>query len=196
MKSTSPPLLLGPNGSVIVTDTKEVLNILTDISATNMELDYCLQCLEKHTQTAKVLMREAIQRAEVEGISSEGVQEKMRGVIEELVGAEDDSDTLINEGVRALNNKIRALRKKIWESKATIGGGTIRDLMDTKRELDSLVEGTYETARLESGPTYEKLIKEYSETGGAPLWVYLAFFTPVILPLFFAVCEQFDAEGD
>ncbi|MDI6860307.1 MAG: hypothetical protein QMC85_07415, partial [Methanocellales archaeon] len=119
-----------------------------------MELDYCLECLEKHTQTAKVLMREAIQRAEADGISSKGVQEKMRGVVEELVGAEDDSDTVTNARVRALNKRIRSLRQKIWESKATIGGGTLKDLMDIKKELDSLVEETYETAKLEGRPSY------------------------------------------
>ena len=48
------------------------------------KLDYCVECAVKHSQTAKVLMREALQRASAGSSSNESVQEKVRGVVEEL----------------------------------------------------------------------------------------------------------------
>ncbi|GAJ07880.1 unnamed protein product, partial [marine sediment metagenome] len=65
------------------------------------EIDYCIECSVKHGQTAKVFAREALQRAEAEGNpSSEGVKEKIRGIVEELTGMEDDTNTTTgNENV-------------------------------------------------------------------------------------------------
>ena len=122
-------------------------------------LDYCVECLSKHGQTAKVLMREAIQRAQVGSPSDLGVLEKVRGAVEELVGFEDDSDTVKNEKVSTLNNLSRTLRKLIYAKKAEIGGGSLEDLREIKDMLDKLVDVTYQVRASEEciGCTVEEL---------------------------------------
>jgi hypothetical protein len=71
---------------------------------------YCLECASKHVGTAKILLREALQRAE-KGEPPELVLEKVRGAYEELMGAEDDTMSVSDEGIRKLNSAIRDLRK-------------------------------------------------------------------------------------
>jgi hypothetical protein len=73
------------------------------------EEHYCLTCLSKHLGTAKILLREALQRAE-KGEPKEAVLEKIRGAYEELMGAEDDSQALSDERIRQINSQIRDLR--------------------------------------------------------------------------------------
>ena len=108
------------------------------------QLDYCIQCCVKHSQTAKVLAREALQRAEVSGPASVGVQEKMRGIVEELVGMEDDSDTVKNETVSELNSSARLLRKIIYGKGAEVGRASLEDLREIKGFIDGLVDATYQ----------------------------------------------------
>jgi len=108
------------------------------------KVDYCLECCEKHGQTAKVLLREAIQRAEADSPSSPGVMEKVRGAVEELVGFEDDSDTVKNERVATLNSLSRTLRKFIYAKKAEIGGANLKDLREIKDMTDKLVDAVYQ----------------------------------------------------
>jgi len=107
------------------------------------ELDYCIECSVKHSQTAKVLMREALQRAEAGSPSSLGVQEKVRGVVEELVGMEKDTDTVKNEKVSTLNSATRTLRKFIYAKKAEVGAASLEDLREIKELVDKLVDATY-----------------------------------------------------
>lgn len=107
------------------------------------EIDYCVECCIKHGQTAKVLAREGLQRAEANNPAGEGVKEKIRGVIEELSGFEDDTETVQNENVTALNTAARDLRKYIYSSKAEIGGADIETLREIKNRIDSLVDQAY-----------------------------------------------------
>lgn len=109
------------------------------------EVDYCIECAVKHGQTAKVLMRESLQRAESEkNPASEGVKEKIRGIVEELTGMEDDTDTTLeNENITKLNTHARDLRKHIYSVKAAIGGADIDTLRDIKARVDQLVAETY-----------------------------------------------------
>lgn len=90
-------------------------------------------------------MREALQRAESEGNpASEGVKEKIRGIVEELTGMEDDTDTTLqNENITKLNTNARDLRKHIYSAKAGIGGADIDTLRDIKARVDQLVAETY-----------------------------------------------------
>jgi len=123
------------------------------------ELDYCVECLTKHSQGAKVLMREAIQRAEAGSPSDSGVLEKVRGVVEELVGFEDDSNTVQNEKVSTLNSLSRTLRKFIYAKKAEIGDASIEDLREIKDMVDKLVDAAYDVRTSEEciGCTVEEL---------------------------------------
>ena len=114
------------------------------------EIDYCIECAVKHSQTAKVLMREALQRAEAENPAIEGVKEKIRGVIEELSGMEDDTDTKTeNKNVTTLNNAARMLRKHIYTTKAEIGGASIEQLRKVKTAIDGLVDFSYKAREAE-----------------------------------------------
>jgi hypothetical protein len=72
-------------------------------------------CMSKHLGTAKILTREALQRAE-KGEPREAVLEKIRGAYEELMGAEDDSLSLEDERVRQLNALIRDTRKWFFDT--------------------------------------------------------------------------------
>jgi cell fate (sporulation/competence/biofilm development) regulator YmcA (YheA/YmcA/DUF963 family) len=80
---------------------------------------YCLECASKHVGTAKILLREALQRAE-KGEPPELVLEKVRGAYEELMGAEDDTMSVSDEGIRRLNSMIRDLRKWFFTTGAIV----------------------------------------------------------------------------
>lgn len=123
------------------------------------EVDYCVECAVKHSQTAKVLMREALQRAEAGSPSARGVQEKVRGVVEELVGMEDDTETVKNEKVSTLNSLARTLRKFIYAKRAEVGGANLEDLREIKDMVNKLVDATYDVRISEEciGCTVEEL---------------------------------------
>ena len=125
-------------------------------------VDYCLECAVKHGQTAKVLMREALQRAETSGTETEGVMEKVRGVVEELSGLEDDTNTVKNESVVALNNLTREIRKDIYASKCEIGGCDIEALRSLKERIDGLVDLVYLTRQKEECPTCKVKVEQES----------------------------------
>lgn len=108
------------------------------------KVDYCVECSIKHSQTAKVLMREALQRAEYGGSNSKGVVDKVRDVVEELSGLEDDTTTTQSDLVSELNSISRQLRKDIYSSKAEVGGATLEQLRELKAKIDNLVEKVYE----------------------------------------------------
>lgn len=116
-------------------------------------VSYCLECSEKHGQTAKVFMREALQRAEVDSPSSEGVLEKVRGIVEELTGFEADTETTQNESVTTLNQLARDIRKDIYASKCEIGGCSLEVLKQFKERIDGLVDLVYLTRQKEECPT-------------------------------------------
>ena len=125
------------------------------------KLDHCIQCAVKHSQTAKVLAREALQRAEVDSPSDMGVQEKIRGVVEELSGLEDDTDTVAKgedaDKVRQLNATGRTLRKHIYATRAEIGGGDLETLKEIKGMVDQLVDATYRVRKSCVACTVEEL---------------------------------------
>lgn len=118
------------------------------------EIDWCIECSVKHSQGAKVFMREAVQRAEAKGSHSDGVKERVRGVIEELTGLEADTNTVKNETVRKLNKTARNLRKYIYSTKAEIGGADLETLREIKMMVDMLVDQVYKVREeVEECPT-------------------------------------------
>lgn len=115
---------------------------------------YCVECAEKHGQTAKVFMREALQRAEVCGNGScEGVVEKIRGVLEELAGFEADTQTTENESVTALNTIVRETRKQIFAMQAEVGQANMDQLRVLNEVISRLVDKTYEVRQKVDCPT-------------------------------------------
>lgn len=127
------------------------------------KVSYCLECSEKHGATAKVFMREALQRVEACSCTdSDGVLEKVRGVIEELSGMEDDTQTTENQKVTALNSLARDIRKEIFALKAEVGGASIEDLRGIKEKIDALAEQVYEVRKTEDCPSCK--VKVEAET--------------------------------
>ena len=108
-----------------------------------------------------MLLREALQRATVDGPESEGVIEKVRGIVEELTGYEADTNTVENPKISSLNTMARELRKSIFASQAEIGGATMDDLEQIKKDIDHLVDETYNVRQTEECPTCK--IKEKTE---------------------------------
>jgi len=99
-------------------------------------------------------MREGLQRAEACNCTdSEGVLQKVRGVVEELSGAEADTNTTQNQDVIDLNTEIRELRKFIYSSKAEIGGASMDVLREIKDKIDTLVERVYALRQKVDCPT-------------------------------------------
>jgi hypothetical protein len=137
------------------------------------KVDYCLECCEKHGATGKVLMREAIQRCDANGCNTEGVKEKIKGVVEELMGIENDTTTTTNnERVDAINKVARALWKDIYSSGAEIGGASKEDLKSFQDRLAMLTDLVYKTRELEGDcPTckVKKLEEEEQEPQEKPL---------------------------
>lgn len=130
-----------PPGPMLPTSTKEEDHLSYEGQS---DVSYCIECAVKHSQTAKVLMREAVQRAQAGSPSSDGVQEKVRGVIEELSGYENDTMTVKNEKVASLNDLGRNLRKFIYMTNAEVGGASIENLREIKDMIDKLVDATYQ----------------------------------------------------
>lgn len=124
-------------------------------------LDYCVECAVKHSQTAKVLMREALQRASAGSPADEGVQEKVRGAVEELSGLEDDTDTIGRdpdaERVRNLNTAARTLRKYVYATRAEIGEASFDTLKEIKGMVDQLVDACYSVRKSCVACTVEEL---------------------------------------
>jgi len=115
------------------------------------DVDYCLECCNKHSQTASMLMTEALQRAEAGGPGLPGVQEKVRAAVREITGFEDDTETVNNPAVMELNTMARALRKHIYSTKAELGQASLEDLQGMKELVDNLVDASYMTREAEEG---------------------------------------------
>lgn len=125
------------------------------------KVSYCLECCEKHGQTAKVLLREALERANVHGANSEGVMEKVRGVVAELTGMEDDTNTTENDEVVGLHDEARDIRKEIYASRCEIGACEINRLRDLSERLDSLVNSVYDARQRYECPNCSQKAAEF-----------------------------------
>jgi len=105
---------------------------------------YCLECLHKHINTANVLIREALQRYDSKE-SQERVLEKVRAAVAELVGAEDDSKFSTGR-VAEINNKIRELRRYIWEKGYEFEVPSRDALMEIGDRVQKILKDLYDVA--------------------------------------------------
>ena len=105
---------------------------------------YCLECAHKHLNTASVLLREALQRLDANE-PKERVLEKIRAMVAELTGAEDDTKFGSGE-IAELNKRIRALRVKIWNAGYELEPPRREDLIALQEELKGLLNFVYDTA--------------------------------------------------
>jgi hypothetical protein len=97
--------------------------------------------MSKHLGTAKVLIREALQRAE-KGEPKEAVLGKVRGAYEELMGAEDDSQALNDERIRALNSQTRELRKWFFDSGVLVDADKTK-IVEAMKRISTLNDAVY-----------------------------------------------------
>lgn len=124
-------------------------------------IDYCMECAEKHIQTAKILIKEAIQRAEKLGTTHPSVLEKIRDTIAELTGCEDDTTTTLNNPkVAEINKTCRDLRRLIWQKKLAFGKATIQDLKQLYKKISNLTDNIYETTSKNYEQQINQLIKQ------------------------------------
>jgi hypothetical protein len=126
------------------------------------EEHYCLDCMSKHLGTAKILIREALQRVDADE-PKEAILGKVRGAYEELMGAEDDSQALSDERIRALNAQTRELRKWFFDNGVLVDADKAK-IVEAMSRISKLNDAVYQElatrkARLKEfiGKTKEKL---------------------------------------
>lgn len=118
-------------------------------------LDYRFECVLKHLGGASVLLKEAYQRANDEGIG-DGTAEKIMEAMSEHSGMEADLDKMINmPDVKPLVDKLysgeRAFRAAAWKAHLPIGGGTKEDIADSRIWNDMLLAEVMTAAKRHPG---------------------------------------------
>lgn len=100
------------------------------------DISYRFECVAKHLGGASVLLREAYERANDEGVGP-GTAEKIQEAMNEHAGAEPDLEHMLShpqgkEIANKLLSGIRSFRKASWEAKLPTGGGTKQDIEDAR----------------------------------------------------------------
>jgi len=112
---------------------------------------YCVECIEGHTMTALTEMRHAIDRYRTAGKMTEGVSEKVRVAIAELMGIEEDARNTsgaapaVKAGINNILNEIRWIRKEYGVSGIglTIGHGEEQDLLSLRDKIQTIQNEAY-----------------------------------------------------
>jgi len=111
---------------------------------------YCLECTSGHTMTALTEMRHALDRYRTAGQMTEGVQEKVRNSIAELMGITYDVRDLSNassevkKGLNEILDEVRWIRKEAESVKGlTRGYGTEEDLKNLSDRILVLQNKAY-----------------------------------------------------
>ena len=112
---------------------------------------YCVECISGHTMTALTEMRHALDRFRTSNEMTDGVQEKVRNAVGELMGATYDignlskADPKVREELNAILNEIRWIRKDAESVKGlTRGYGSLEDLEDLRNRILSIQNKAYE----------------------------------------------------
>lgn len=112
---------------------------------------YCVECIEGHTMTALTEMRHAIDRYRTAGKMTEGVSEKVRVAIAELMGIEEDAKNTSNAtpavkaGIDNILNQVRWVRKEYGVSGIglTVGQGEEQDLLNLRDKIQRIQNEAY-----------------------------------------------------
>lgn len=115
------------------------------------EESYCVECIEGHTMTSLTEMRHAIDRYRTAGKMTEGVSEKVRVAIAELMGIEEDarntSDAApaVKAGIDNILNQVRWVRKEYGVSGVglTVGQGAEQDLLNLRDKIQAIQNEAY-----------------------------------------------------
>jgi len=116
---------------------------------------YCIECTEGHLMKAATEMRHAVDRYRTAGSMTDGVVEKVRVALQEVVGIDEDIANLKNAPdnvkaeLREILDKSRWLRKEFGISARglTIGEGGMKDLEDLRQAIFDMQTKTYQVAK-------------------------------------------------
>lgn len=114
------------------------------------DIGYCLECISGHTMTALTEMRHALDRYRTSGEMTEGVQEKVRNSIAELMGITYDVKDLskaspeVEKGLNEILDEVRWIRKDAESAKGlTRGYGSEEDLENLRNKIFALQNKAY-----------------------------------------------------
>jgi len=113
--------------------------------------DYCIECIVKHSQSAAMAFKEAIQRAEAGDPSLPGVQEKVRAAVRQITGIEEDVGNVSDTTISALDTMGRGIRKYIYTTGAEIGGASKEELYEAQYLIEELVKSSYLAREAQDG---------------------------------------------
>lgn len=121
------------------------------------DLDYRFECCLKHLGGASVLLKEAYQRANDEGIG-DGTSEKIMEAMNEHSGMEADLEKMLDmTEVKPLVDRIlsgeRAFRAAAWKARLPVGGGTKEDIADARTWNDIMMQEVLAQAKKTPGQT-------------------------------------------
>lgn len=140
-----------PAVSTVVTPTI----ITSRVPATRQDLDYRWECCMKHLGGANILLREAYERANDEGIG-EGTAEKIMEAMNEHAGMEADLEKMLaipeaKPMADKLLSGVRSFRAAAWKAKLPTGGGTKEDVADARIWNDIMFQEAYNSAKKNPG---------------------------------------------
>lgn len=119
------------------------------------DISYRFECVVKHLGGASVLLREAFERANDEGVG-DGTSEKVVEAMNEHAGAEPDLEKMLGSPkgqpiAERLLSGIRAFRKAAWESKLPLGEGTKQDIADARQWNSIMLQDALNAAKSHPG---------------------------------------------
>lgn len=139
-----------------------------------MDVQYCMECLSKHSGAAIKYCDEAVDYYLRSGEMDELVQGKMQSVTMELAGMADDVSPDAPDAITRLYNEFQMVRKRIDGKKLEYGGGAIDDVKGIRRKLKQLRDELFRfrhTADFEVAPAMEYIkqkVEEAGDEGGEP----------------------------
>jgi hypothetical protein len=135
------------------------------------DTEYCLECCEGHTMSALTELRHAIDRCRsADGEITEGVTEKVRVAVAELMGIPEDvrntSDAppKVKKELNEILDEIRWIRKDCGLSGKglTIGRGTLQDLEELRSRVHKIQAKAY--ALVDDCPTCKRISRKLGES--------------------------------
>lgn len=131
---------LSPTGTMVEIPIdkggRALLTEESNVPKARQDLEYRFECLAKHLGGASVLLREAYERANDEGIG-DGTAEKIMEAMNEHSGMEADLEKMLGipdakPTVDKILSGARAFRAAAWKARLPTGGGTKEDVADAR----------------------------------------------------------------
>jgi len=141
---------------VLITNKPEINSTLPENEKADENL-YRFECLAKHLGAASVLLKEAYERANDEGMG-DGTAEKVVEAMNEHAGMEADLEKMgdasdVKAVVDKLYSGVRGFRAAAWKARLTVGGGTKDDIEAARTWNNIMLSTVYENAKAHPGAT-------------------------------------------